>query len=405
MKILQVCPYDWNAHGGVQAHVGQLSRHLAARGHKVLILAPGSHDPGGLRLSLAGRPVRVAFNGSRVPLCCAPRSVSVVRRAVRDFAADIVHVHEPLCPSTSLLASLFARVPLIATFHANHGRNLFSLLYSAQAALLRPVWARITLGIAVSRAAAACIGSRVTTPLRIVPNGIDTTLFTALGTRATGQRRTLLFVGRLEPRKGFAIALQAFSEIAHRIPDLDFAVVGDGEQRSLVRRLPAFVRARVFLRGDCSDEQRRRSYAAADLFIAPSTGRESFGLVLLEAMAAGVPLVASDIDGYREVMRHGIEGLLVPPSDPGALAAAIVRVLGDRELAGRFGAAGPLRARRYSWKRVGGQIERVYDEVLGGSPRRIPLAAHPLSARRRGESPSGDGAIVAPAALYKGEAT
>jgi len=367
VKVLQACPYDWHAPGGVQEHVRQLAPQLALLGHEVLVIAPGDRPAVEPWVRIVGSPVAVRFNGSRVPICFGPGVALAVRRALRDFVPDVVHVHEHLSPSVGMLATALADAPVVATFHARYQPSIGSLVYHVEALLLWRLSRRVTDGIAVSHAAAATIRPRARIRLQIVPNGIDVDRFSV--PRATGRtRKTMLFVGRLEPRKGFDDAVRAFEALARSYPNLDLHVVGTGPAQDAIRRLAPSVRDRVVMLGTLPSENLPDRYAAADLFVAPSTGRESFGVVLLEAMAAGLPIVASDIDGYREVVRHEREGLLVPPSDPAAVAGAVARLIRDDVLARRLGGAGRIRALDYAWTRVAGKIVAVYAAAIARRP-------------------------------------
>ena len=366
MRIVQICPYSWDAHGGVQAHVRHLADELLARGHEVLVLAPGLEPPAQPYVRLVGRPTRIRFNGSVAPLCLDPFSAAIVRGAFDDFRPDVIHVHEPFAPSTSLLGVLCADAPVVATFHAYHEPfTVHGGIYTGWSQLLRPVWSRIDHRIAVSRAAQQTMSSRMGgARSTIVPNGASIDHFRhAMPASLPGGRR-MLFVGRLESRKGFRVAVDAFAELGERFADLRLVVVGDGPHRTQVRRLPRALRQRVDMVGRVSHAALPTYHAAADFFVAPATGRESFGIVLVEAMAAGLPVVASDLPGYGEVVRHEREGLLVTPADPDALAAGAARLLDDPLLARRLSAAGRIRARSFAWPRVAARVERVYDTVV-----------------------------------------
>lgn len=345
-------------------HIRQLATHLIADGHEVLVLAPGEREAAEPWVCTVGRPVVVPFNSSSVPLSFGPRTAVAVRNAMRTFAPDVVHVHEHLSPSVGMLATLFARVPVVSTFHAWYGPSVSSLLYSAEARLLRPLSRLVTAGIAVSEAAAKCITPRAPIPIVIVPNAIDPHRFA--GPRANRARRELLFVNRLDRRKGFRIAVRAFELLARQYPDLRLVVVGDGPERGAIESLEPSVRGRVTMAGHREHDEVSAFYASADLFLAPATGNESFGIVLLEAMASGLPVVASDIEGYRDVVRHDREGLVIPPDDPAALAAAVTRVIDDETLARRLGEAGRHRVRDFSWDVVVRRIETIYDRVVAG---------------------------------------
>lgn len=357
MRVALACPYAWEAPGGVQVHVRALAEHLRGRGHETLVLAPGlgPPEPG---VVLVGAPVRVRYGGTVAPICFSPRSALRVRRALRSFAPHVVHAHEPFSPSTGLFAVLLSPAPVVATFHAYAER---SGLYTAAAPLLRPLWRRLRVRLAVSQAAAAFVTARFGAGVRVVPNGVDVDRFAGAAPRSG---RRVLWVNRLDPQKGFGVALEAFARLARELPGLTFVVVGEGRDRRLVETLPADLRARVELRGAVPHEDLPRHYAGASVFVAPALGQESFGMVLVEAMAAGVPVVASDIPGYREVVRDGVDGLLVPPGDPGALAAAVRRVLEEPGLAERLRAAGRARAEGFRWEAVVEQVEAAYREAL-----------------------------------------
>lgn len=366
MRIALVSPYAWDSPGGVQVHVAQLAAHLRRRGHRAMVLSPGWRAGRGSDLVVVGRPVRLRFNGSVAPICPDPRSISRIRRALSSFRPDVVHVHEPFSPSAGMFATLAAPVPVVGTFHAYAER---SLALAAFAPALRPVWNRLAVRLAVSRAAAEFAGRHFRGPVRVVPNGLDVARFQGASPAALPEGRRLLFVGRLEPRKGFRHAAQAFVLLSERHPDLVLVVAGDGPEREVVGTLPRAVRDRVVMLGMVEQSALPHYHAAAEVFLAPNTGGESFGVVLVEAMAAGLPVVASDIAGYREVVRHEEEGLLVTPGDPKALAEAVARLLGDPGLAARLGAAGRRRAARFNWSVVAEEIEDAYREALGGRSR------------------------------------
>ncbi len=366
MKILLVCPYDWHAPGGVQVHVRQLADELGSRGHRTTILAPGSRPSEDAGVRIVGRPVRVPYRGTVAPISFSPGSWRRIRSAMRSFDPDVIHAHEPLTPSTSMLAVLAASAPVVATFHASLDR---SRLMELAGPVLRQVSGRIDAAVAVSEAAAAFLRRVVDVPLEIVPNGVDVRAFAHPGRPVEGLPAgpKILWVNRLDPQKGFEIMLRAFEELASEIPDVHLLVAGDGRDRVLLRSLPSELRSRILRLGTVPHAELPRYHAAADVAVSPATGQESFGIVLVEAMAAGVPVVASDIAGYREVVRDGVDGLLVPPNDANALAAAIRRVLSEPELAATLAAAGRTRAETFSWQAVAPRLEAVYDRVIGAT--------------------------------------
>jgi phosphatidylinositol alpha-mannosyltransferase len=363
LRILLACPYAWDAPGGVQVHVRQLASHLRGRGHEVLVLAPGRTLAVEPWVRVVGRPVPVRYNGSVAPICPSPASARAVKRAMDRFRPDVVHVHEPFTPSTSMFAALRSNAPVVATFHAYADR---SALRSLASPVLRLVWRKLDVRIAVSKAAASFAAGRFGGDVRIVPNGVDVELFREAEPAALPPGRSILFVNRLDRRKGFSIAVAAFGILAERHDDLHLVVAGDGEERNAVFDLDPYARARVVMLGNVPHEKLPPYHAAADVFVAPARGRESFGIVLVEAMAAGLSVVASAIPGYDEVVRDGVDGLLVRPSDPAALAGGVNRVLGDPELAGRLGEAGRARAGEFAWDRVAGELESIYSEAVSG---------------------------------------
>ena len=354
LRIVQVSPYSWDVPGGVQVHVSELSAHLRQLGHEVYILAPGRQ--------------RGSRDGARISF--GPQVASAVGRALREVAPDIVHVHEPLVPSVSMHAVLQAVVPVVATFHSNVGRERTSSLWFRLAVpMIRPVWNRLTRRIAVSEAARQSVCSRMgDANLAIVPNGVDVGRFANAAPAQLPAGRHLLFVGRLEERKGFPVAVDAFAQLARVYSDLRLLVIGDGSERDAVDRLEAPVLARVDMLGRVDDDRLASYLKAADVYIGPATGGESFGIVLAEAMAAGKPIVASDIDGYRDVARDGLEALLVAPGDAAALVTAVREVLDDPRLAKSLGEAGSRRAVEFDWDTVSQKVLSVYQDVVNSEP-------------------------------------
>jgi len=363
MRILLACPYAWEAPGGVQTHVRQLAGTLADRGHEVLVIAPGRRAPVEPWVRIVGRPIAVPYGGTVAPICFSRVSWRRVREVMWWFEPELVHAHEPLTPSTSMLAVEAAQVPVVATFHAYLHR---SRLLSAAAPALRRVWRRIRVRVAVSAAAASFVARAFPGDVEIVPNGVAVEPFEqARAAEGLPEGRRLLWVNRLDRQKAFPVAVRAFDLLARELPDLSFVVAGEGRDRAAVDRLQATVRRRVVMLGTVAHTDLPPYFAACDAFVSSATGQESFGMVLVEAMAAGLPVVATDVPGYREVVRDGIEGLLVPPGDPVALASAVARILGDRRLAERLADAGRARASEYSWERIVPRLEALYLVATG----------------------------------------
>jgi phosphatidylinositol alpha-mannosyltransferase len=321
-----------------------------------------------------GPAIGLRYQGTVAPISLSPATAARVRATLRRFVPDVVHVHEPFVPFVGLAATLSAPAPLVATFHAFAER---SRALSMAAPVLRAAWRRLTVRLAVSEAAAGFVRSRFARfggpEIRIVPNGCDVDAFAhaePAGDLPNGRR--VLWVGRLDPQKGFAVALRAFELLVRDRPGLSFVVVGDGGDRGEIGHLSAGVRDRVVMFGAVPHEDLPTRVAGADVFVSPALGQESFGLVLVEAMAAGVPVVASDIAGYREVVRHGVDGVLVPPGDAEALADAAGRVLDDPTLSARLRVAGRARAEEFSWRTVVPQLEAAYVDARRGAAGRTP---------------------------------
>jgi phosphatidyl-myo-inositol alpha-mannosyltransferase len=362
VRIVIACPYAWDAPGGVQVHVRQLRGHLVTRGHQVLVLAPslGRADEDGL--VVVGRARRVRYQGTVSPICFSPPSVARIRAALHSFRPDVVHVHEPLTPSTGMFAALLSRPPVVATFHAYAER---SGLYTAAAPLLNVIWRKLAVRIAVSRAAGRFVGKRFRGEVRVIPNGCDVDLFAgATPSSDLPSGRRVLWTHRLDPQKGFRTALGAFRLLAEEHPDLWLVVAGDGSDRAGLRTLPEATRNRVVMLGAVPHGRLPAYHAGANVFIAPAVGQESFGMVLVEAMAAGVPVVASDIPGYAEVATDGVDALLFPPGDAGAMAVAVRRLLDDPGLAEGLRQRGRANAERFRWERVIPEVESTYREAV-----------------------------------------
>jgi phosphatidylinositol alpha-mannosyltransferase len=361
VRIALVCPYDLGAPGGVQVHVTELAEVLERRGHMTDVLGPGS---GGL-----GWSVRIPYRGTVAPISPLPTGILRARAALDAFSPDLVHVHEPFTPSASAWATLAARVPVVATFHAWLDR---SRLYELAAPLLGPVRRRLAATIAVSEAAVRFV-RRAVPELRpvVVPNGVSVARFASAVPRAWPPGRRIAWAHRLDRQKGFPVMVEAFGLLSAARPDLHLTVAGDGADRHAIEALGDDARGRVTMLGPLVHTEVPGLLAGADVAVAAATGQESFGYSLVEAMAAGVAVVASDIEGYREVVTHEVDALVVPPGDPEALVAAIGRLLDDEDLRARLVGAGRERAASFDWSSVADRIERVYATATragSGSP-------------------------------------
>ena len=360
MRIALVCPYAWDEPGGVQVQVRELGERLRRQGHEVLALAPASHRPSEPWVMGVGSTVSLPYGRTRAPISPWLGTRRRVREVLRAFAPDVVHVHEPFAPSASMFA-IGAGPPVVATFHSGIDR---SLLYDAAGPALRRTARRIAVRIAVSERAAAVARRRLGGSYVVIPNGVDVARFARAEPADLGDGTKLLFVGRLHARKGFAVAVAAFATLAPEHTDLQLVVAGEGAEASAVDRLPGALRGRVRMLGTVPNQELPPIHAACDVFLAPNTGGESFGVVLTEAMAAGLPVVASDIPGFDEVVTAGTDGVLVRPGDVNALAVAVGTLLDDPETAARLAGNARVRAASADWAVVVDRLEEVYARAV-----------------------------------------
>jgi phosphatidyl-myo-inositol alpha-mannosyltransferase len=374
MKLALVSPYDLAYPGGVTEHVSHLAEQFMARGHEVHIVAPSSGDESteptvsvDAPVHRIGRVVSVPANGSVARITLSLRSYLQATRLLQEEEFDLIHLHEPMMPALPLTVLRHSNSTNIGTFHAF--RNT-PLTYFYGKPILRPFFRKLHGRIAVSSAARDFVGEYFPADYRIIPNGIDFPRFNGRRERLeefSDSRPTVLFVGRLEKRKGLRFLLRAWPMVLERVPDARLVVVGRGRPLEGYKRFAArqgWASSDVQFAGYVSADDLPRYYQSCDVFCAPNTGQESFGIVLLEAMAAGAPIVATDIPGYRDVVTHGEEGFLVEPKNPGALADALCRLIGSPELRASMRRSGQLKARRYDWPRVSSEVLAYYEEIL-----------------------------------------
>ena len=366
MKIGLVTPYVYPLPGGVNEHVRFLYENLRLRGHDVRIIT-SSH---GLQRSSEGDVIRIGkgfsvpSNGSVGTVTVSPRYVSQIKNVLAQERFDLLHFHEPFVPFLSLILLHQSTSVNVATFHAYAG---FSPAMELGSKML-PSYARRLHGrIAVSAAARHFVDRFFPGDYKVIPNGVNLGRFQRAVPIARWQDGTpnVLFVGRLEDRKGLPHLLKAFRLIRKSGMECRLLVVGSGPQEREARRyvLTRGLQNVEFL-GRVSDDEKAQLFKTADVFVSPATGRESFGIVLLEAMAAGAPIVCSDIHGYKGVVQRNQQGILVPPRDAKSLAAGITELLADPQLRARMGASGQARAEQFSWERVTAKVEEYYNFVI-----------------------------------------
>ena len=376
LRIGIVCPYSFEVPGGVQRHVHDLAETLIALGHEVSVLAPADDDialpsyvvPG-------GRAVPVRYNGSVARLSFGPLSAARVRRWVTTGEFDVIHVHEPFTPSLSLLAVVSARdEPVVATFHTAMTR---SRAMHAASGVLQLVLERITARIAVSALARKVQVEHLGGDAWVIPNGVSVDRYAGAEPLPgwPGPDGALGFVGRFnEPRKGFALLLEAMIDLVPRRPGLRLLVAGPGDPDEALQDVPPDVASRITFLGLVSEEDKARMLRSVDVYVAPNTGGESFGMILTEAMAAGTPVVASELDAFRRVLDGGRAGVLFPVDDPTALGAAIGELLDSpqrrSEVAGRASEV----VAGYDWPVVAGRVLEVYHLAIEAAPRSASVA-------------------------------
>jgi phosphatidyl-myo-inositol alpha-mannosyltransferase len=375
MRIGIVCPYSLDVPGGVQNHVQDLSRALITLGHEVSVLAPADDDkPLPPYVVPAGRAVPVRYNGSVARLSFGPISAARVRRWLQAGKFDVLHVHEPLTPSLSMLAVWAARGPVVATFHTAMTRS--RAMAAAQSAL-QLVLERITARIAVSALARKVQVEHLGGGAVEIPNGVAIHRYATArplpgwpGGCGPGYGGAIGFLGRFnEPRKGFATLRDTFVAIAPHRPGLRLLVAGPGDVGQALSGVPAELAERIVFLGRVSEQDKARMLRSVDLYVAPNTGGESFGMILTEAMAAGTPVVATDLDAFRRVLdgAGGLFGL----GDPRALAAVLERLLDDAQARAELAARGARVVAVYDWPVVASRVVEVYASAIEATGGRV----------------------------------
>jgi phosphatidyl-myo-inositol alpha-mannosyltransferase len=370
VRVGLVCPYSWDIPGGVQAHVRDLAETLIALGHHVSVLAPADPEDTALPPYVvgAGRAVPVRYNGSVARLQFGPVSAARVRRWLRDGRFDVLHVHEPAAPSLSLLAIMLARGPIVATFHTSTSR---SRSLSAAQGVLQPFLEKISGRIAVSAAARQVQVEHLGGDAVLIPNGVAVAQYAGVAPLPGYPREggTVGFVGRYdEPRKGMAVLLDGLARLAPDRPGLRLLVAGRGDAERLLADLPPALAGRVDLLGLVSEADKARMLRSVDVYCAPNLGGESFGIILLEAMAAAAPILASDLEPFRLVLADGKAGTLFRTGDPAELARGLAGLLDDRGRREELAATGSEVVAGYDWPVVTRQVLTVYETVVAAVP-------------------------------------
>ncbi len=370
MRIGIVCPYSFDVPGGVQFHVRDLAEHLLGNGHHAAVLAPSDEDtPLPEYVESVGRAVPVRYNGSVARLNFGPMTATRVGRWLERGDFDVLHLHEPVTPSIALLALWSAEGPVVATFHTS---NLRSRAMQAAFPLLRPSLEKINGRIAVSEDARRTVTTHLGGDAVVIPNGVNVSRFAQAPVRTawqgTPQAPTIAFLGRIdEPRKGLPVLSAAMPAVLARYPGARLLVAGPGDLEAARERMTPEVSAATEFLGMVSDEDKASMLASVDLYVAPHTGGESFGIVLVEAMAAGAPVVASSLPAFLRVLDSGRTGAMFANEDPDDLArqlTALIERPAERE---RLSALGSQRARSFDWSVVAEDVMAVYETVTHGA--------------------------------------
>jgi len=361
MRVALVCPYAWDRPGGVQSHIRSLARSLQARDHDVAVLAP-ARGRGTTGATIVGRALGIPANGSVAPISFGPAVAARVGRVLESFGPDVVHAHEPLIPSVSLLALMRATAPVVGTFHAAAEG---SLGYKVAKPLMQRAAARLAARTAVSDSARALVARYFPGDYALTPNGVHVEAFAAARPADLGSGKKILFLGRLERRKGLEVLIQAMTRL--RDFDVELVVAGAGPEERSARALADRLKIRACFLGRVGDQHKASLLTRADVYCAPGLGGESFGIVLVEAMAAGAPVVCSSLPGFTAVA--GGTAVVVEPGEPGYLADALRRVLQDEALAMKMRKASRRTARAFDWDRLVGNVLSIYGRVAEGARR------------------------------------
>jgi phosphatidyl-myo-inositol alpha-mannosyltransferase len=372
MRIALVSPYDWSVPGGVNRHVTHLAQHYIRRNHDVRIIAPSSKrlriQPDYLHIighSSIGLPASGSVANISLSYNLGPRVKSYLQRET----FDVVHIHEPFMPLLPFQFVRYSKATNVATFHA--ARDTGSRIYAYTKVIIDPWWKNIHGRIAHSRAALKLIGGYFAARYRVIPSGIDYGFFASEAPPFPEYRdgkRNILFVGRQEQRKGLPYLIEAFARLKKEMPDARLIVVGPdgGLRQACIRYISEHHVPDVVFTDMVPYADLPRYYKTADVFCAPNTGHESLGLIILEAMAAGAPIVATRIQGFQDVLTEGVHGLLVEPKDSDALCSALRDLLNDPAKREEMGRAGARDARNYSWDEMSGRVLQMYEDTANG---------------------------------------
>ena len=364
MRIGIVCPYSWDIPGGVSAHVADLAEALIRMGHYVSVLAPAEFDellPN--YVVSTGKPRAVKYNGSVARLSFGPIAARKVSKWIEEGEFDVLHVHEPLAPSLSVLACWAANGPIVATWHSSMDKSRMMLTLSK---LAQTAMEKVSARIAVSEAARTTLIKHVGGDAVVIPNGVDISTFTNAKPMFgwPGSNQSIVFLGRGdEPRKGLSVLVEAYPEIRRQHPNVRLLIAGPGEPADTLKKLSREDRASVTVLGMVAPQDKASVLASGTIYVAPNTGGESFGIVLLEAMASGTPVVASDLEAFKRVLDNGKAGITFENENSADLARVVSELLSDPTRCAELSAEGKLRAAEFDWSVVAEKIVDVYESI------------------------------------------
>jgi phosphatidylinositol alpha-mannosyltransferase len=364
MRIGIVCPYSWDIPGGVSAHVADLAEALIRMGHHVSVLAPAEFDellPD--YVVSTGKPRAVKYNGSVARLSFGPIAARKVSKWIEEGEFDVLHVHEPLAPSLSVLACWAAKGPIVATWHSSMDKSRMMLTLSK---LAQTAMEKVSARIAVSEAARTTLIKHVGGDAVVIPNGVDISTFTNAKPMFgwPGANQSIVFLGRGdEPRKGLSVLVEAYPEIRRQHPNVRLLIAGPGEPADTLKKLSREDRASVTVLGMVAPQDKASVLASGTVYVAPNTGGESFGIVLLEAMASGTPVVASDLVAFQRVLDNGKAGITFENENSDDLARVVSELLSDPARCAELSAQGKLRAAEFDWSVVAEKIVDVYESI------------------------------------------
>jgi phosphatidylinositol alpha-mannosyltransferase len=371
MKIALVSPYDFAFPGGVTSHISSLERYLTRMGHEVKVIAPASKEVPifGDRFIPIGKPRPIPSSGSVIRVSISLHLAPAIKEVITREKFDIVHLHEPFMPMLCTAVLRFSDATNVGTFHAWDGKPGYNWGRPISSWMIKRRLHKLHGRIAVSNMAMAYALRYIPGDYTIIPNGIDVERFSPdvspIEEFCDG-KQNILFLGRLERRKGAIYLIKAYHEVKKQIPNSRLIIAGPGTR--LRKPYEKWIRNQgledVVFTGYVSEEDKPRYFKTADVYCSPATSRESFGIVLLEAMAVGKPVVASNIDGYSSVITHGQDGLLVPPRDTGSLTQTLISILSDKKLQQKLSRKARLTAENYSWERIAQRVNDYYNKVL-----------------------------------------